>query len=190
MDMFVFASTTRRLSPPPQPSEKCKSCRRAPADTRFPGHCEPCYRLQVEMAFHSLPQWPTPVDTSCHAVQCLTCDIRFPGEFLFRDSRGIRKCVLCRRWELMHGIETVPGRPLHMTLRPAQGMRCLHCGRNGEVRTERMCARNYSWPRTSLFCYGCSYMEERYVAQGLINVSEPVETAFSIDVPCSIDVHW
>lgn len=60
MDMLAFASTTKRLSPPPQLQEKCSSCRRVPADARYPGHCEPCYKLKVEMAFQSLPKWPPP----------------------------------------------------------------------------------------------------------------------------------
>lgn len=170
--MHLLASCTgrKRVTPPPA-KEKCKSCLCVPKDDRYWGHCEPCYEYRVEMAFQSLPPWPIPMDRGVRAAQCLTCDLRWPAECLFRDSRGIRKCVVCRRWELMHGVEMHPGVPIHLTLGPERGIRCFKCGKENQAEHHKLGGGVRSWPRTSLFCSDCRHLEARYAAQGLVNIA-------------------
>lgn len=143
------------------------------------GRCESCYKYEVERAFQKLPAWPTPLTASGAAAECSTCDLHWPKDFLFRDSRGFDKCVICRKWELMHGVEMLPSAPIHCTLDPGQGIRCFKCGKENHADHHQIGGGAGSFPRTSLFCWDCRYMEERYAAQGFVNIAQCHYTAYS-----------
>jgi hypothetical protein len=153
----------------------CRACGRVPADPRFDDSCDPCYRHRVERTFLDLPLYPNRLRTGpdTDTDTCNICTVRWPTSHLFRDAPRRLKCVLCRRWELMHNVEQYPGVCMRITVSgPGRlnKVKCFHCGMRFAGEQYKVPAGGRWATRESMFCRGCRWLEERYVQQGFIEI--------------------
>lgn len=152
---------------------RCTYCRRVPGETKYHGYCEPCYKRAVDMAIQSLPPWPQQLQVDPAAAgQCQTCDLVFPSNMMFADSRGVWKCAVCRKWEMMNSVEMHPGVQIQHTLGASKKIKCLNCKAKFEVDHYKVDCVGSPVPRISIFCVNCRHLEGRYAYQGIINIAE------------------
>lgn len=150
---------------------RCRQCRRNPQDRLSPGFCEACYKSNLEGAFTDLPRYPKKLELGNESKTCTSCNVEFPRDLVFKDSREHFKCVMCRKWELMHRIERVPGTPINKTLGEGRRIKCFQCGEKNTLRDHEVEVGKWE-PRISMFCPACRHVEDRYAQQNIVNAKE------------------
>lgn len=173
---------------------RCSICRLDSPDDKCLGACYRCYMHTLEMQLRAIPDYPAILarptaaavlaaaaedsTRGCKFFVCQSCEIVWPAELGFRDSRGRSKCVLCRKFELINKVEITPGIMITFSLW-AEGrrrIRCLGCqDASDQADFTIELGRGASWKaipyRVSMFCGTCRCrgLEERLAVQGLVN---------------------